>query len=120
MSPARFPVLDELRASAAEEGILVEARTLEGEVLRFAIHRLALAAVVATLLEAGRRMPPGAQAAPAARVEADAVGLAESEAGETLLVLETGGAALSYAVPAAPMAALGQALAAACPAASRH
>ena len=115
-----FPVLEEWRASAVAEGVLVEARTLEGAVLRFAIHRLALAAFAATLLDAGRRMPEAGPVAPAARVGAEAVGLALSEQGEPLLVLETGGAALSYAVPPDRMAALGQALAAAFPPASRH
>lgn len=113
-----YPVLDELRASATGEGVLVEARTLEGEVLRFAIHRLALAAVVATLLDAGRRAPPDEPVAPAARVVAEAVGLSVSEEGEPLLVLETGGAALSYALPPARMAALGRAMVAAFPATS--
>ena len=117
---AVFPVLDELRASAAAEGVLVEARTLEGEVLRFAVHRLALAAVAATLLDAGRRMPAARPVAPAARVGVEAVGLALSEEGEPLLVLETGGAALSYAVPPARMAALGEALVAAFTPASTH
>jgi hypothetical protein len=107
---ATFPVLDELRAQAAEEGVLVEARTLEGAVLRFAVHRLALAAVAATLLDAGRRLPPATIPAPAARLGADAVGLTASEEGEPLLVLESGGAALCYALPPASLAAFGIAL----------
>jgi len=67
-----FPLVDELRASATPEGVLVEARTLEGEVLRFALHRLTLAAVVATLLDAGRRVPEGGAVAPAARADGSA------------------------------------------------
>jgi hypothetical protein len=109
-APPAFPVLDEVRASAATEGVLVEARILGGHLLRFAIHRLALAAVVATLLDAGRRLPPGQPVAPAAMVGADAVGIAETEDGQPLLVLETGGSTLSYALPAASLAALGVAL----------
>lgn len=105
-----FPVVDEFRASAATEGVLVEARTLEGAVLRFAIHRLALAAVTATLLQTGSRLPPGSSVAPAARVDAKATGITMSEDGEPLLVLEAGGAVLCWALPRDSLAALGQAL----------
>ena len=109
-SSSAFPVLDEVRARATTDGVLVEASTLEGHLLRFAIHRLALAAVAATLLDAGRRLPTAQPVAPAALVHADAVGLAHTEEGQPLLVLETGGSTLSYALPAASLAALGEGL----------
>ena len=105
-----FPVLDEVRARAATDSILVEATTLEGHLLRFAVHRLALAAVAATLLDAGRRLATQQPVAPAALVQTDAVGLAQTDQGQPLLVLESGGIALSYALPAASLAALGEAL----------
>ncbi|MDB5415684.1 MAG: hypothetical protein JWR10_4019 [Rubritepida sp.] len=98
---ALWPVLDSLRATVSSdgEGLLVEVATLEGEVLRFGLHRLALGAVVSCLLDAARHAPPTGATAPAARVAADAAGVTLSETGETLLVLETGGTALAYALP---------------------
>ncbi|MBY0338452.1 MAG: hypothetical protein K2X11_17690 [Acetobacteraceae bacterium] len=105
-----FPVLDELRAAPSSEGLLVEAATLEGGVLRFGVHRLAVAAVAATLLDAARRVPPGDRSAPAARVALDAAGVALSEKGDVLLVLEAGGAALAYALSPSLAAELSRAL----------
>jgi len=109
---ATWPVLDGFRAtpSSEGEGVLVEVQTTEGAMLRFGMHRLAVGAVVACLLEVARRAPPGIPPGPAARVAADAVGVALSDAGETLLVFETGGAALSYALPPDALAELARGL----------
>ncbi|PZW50830.1 hypothetical protein C8P66_10143 [Humitalea rosea] len=109
---ATWPVLDGFRASLSPEGdgLRVEVQTTEGAVLRFGMDHRAVSAVVACLLDVARRAPPGIPPGPAARVAADAVGVALSDAGEALLVFETGGAALSYALPPDALAELARGL----------
>lgn len=93
-------VLDELRAvpNTAGDGVIVEVRGVDGRIARIGIHRLAVGAVAACLLEAVHRAPTSPFKAPSARVPADAVGVTRSEDGETLLVLETGSVSLAYAL----------------------
>ena len=110
-----IPVLDELRAAPTSDGqgVVVEISALDGRHLAFGMHRIAVGAVAASLLDALARAPAPELTAPPVRVPVDAAGIMLSEHGETLLVLETGGAALAYALSPAVLAQLCAAIAAA-------